>query len=90
MKKKDYVIWLLERFKENLPMARWILLLLQNGTIDDAFLDIIIKSFQDNIDNAKNETEKSSLEKAKKFLQKLKEKEQNDNDDNLEALLQNI
>lgn len=90
MNKKDYVIWLLDHFKENLPMARWLLLLLQNDTINDDFLDIIIQSFQDNIDAATNETEKLSLEKAKAFLQKLKKKEQGENSEDLEVLLQNI
>lgn len=83
-------------FKDTLPLARGLIILIENSQIDKKLLDTLIQSFQDSIDQIQDEQLKNKLEKWKIFLQELRKKGEEsrklDEEDirRLDALLANI
>ncbi len=72
MDKKTYVLKVLELVKDTMPLARWLIILLKDVDLDDAFLDTLIQSFQEAIDQIEDDDVKQQLIKSKNFLEALK------------------
>ena len=78
MDKKTYVLKVLELVKNTMPLARGLIILLKETDIDEKFLDVLIKSFQEAIDKIEDEDIKQKLIKTKEFLEKLRLEEERD------------
>ena len=78
MNKKDYVIKVLNMVKDTMPIARWLIVLLDNSNIDENFLNILIDSFQDSINKIEDKKSRVLINKSKMFLENLKNKENED------------
>lgn len=76
MDKKEYILKLLNLFKDTLPLARGLIILIENSQIDKTLLDTLIQSFQDSLDQIQDEKIKLKLEKWKTFLEELRKKEE--------------
>jgi len=51
------------------------MVLIQNTDVDEEILDTLIHAFQESIDQIHDQENKSKLQKAKSFLENLKQKE---------------
>ena len=96
MSSKEYILRLLDTLQEMWPLAPGLRILVNANMVDDRLIDILIQTIETSIETTKDQTQKATFEKAKTFLQTLKDKEiidrQQDQKDiiQLETMLQDI
>lgn len=75
MNKKEYVLKALDMIKNSFPLADGLIFLINQYGVDDNFLDVLIKSFDQSLKNLEDGEMKSKLEKSKSFFEELKSQE---------------
>lgn len=89
MDKKQYILTLLNNLLDTWAPAAWLKELVESWAFDDAGIDVLIQTFKDAIKKTKDETQKTKLQQSVQFLEKLKEteiKEQEQDAKDIEAL----
>lgn len=75
MDKKQYVLKVLDIIKDDMPLARWLIILIQDTDVDEKLIDTLISAFDESIKDIKDEEIKHKLEKGKHFLEEMKRME---------------
>lgn len=75
MDKKWYLIKLLDSMSEIWSLAKWLKIIVEKWELNDGILDMIIDALKWAIHTAKNGTAINKLQKWIDFLQKMKEME---------------
>lgn len=75
MDKKEYVLKLLDSFKDSMPLARWLMVLIKDSNVDEKLIDVLIQSFKDSLKDMKDGELKDKLEKWKDFLEEMQRRE---------------
>jgi hypothetical protein len=63
MDKKQYVLKVLDLLKDTMPLARGLIILVQNTDVDQKLVDTLISAFNESLKDIKNEAIKNKLEK---------------------------
>jgi len=96
MDKKSYVLKVLDLVKDTMPLARWLIVLIQENGVDEHLVDTLIDAFNQSLKETKDEELKNKLAKWKAFLEEMKrmeiESKKRDEEDikHLDELLSNI
>ncbi|AHB40820.1 hypothetical protein P148_SR1C00001G0002 [candidate division SR1 bacterium RAAC1_SR1_1] len=75
MDKKTYVLKALELLKDTWDLARAWIIIINQMEVDEAILDIIIKTIDTSLEQAKESEEKKKLTGLKEYLEKVKSAE---------------
>lgn len=75
MDKKTYVLKALELLKDTWDLARAWIIIINQMEVDEAILDIIIKTIDTSLEQAKESEEKKKLTWLKEYLEKVKSAE---------------
>lgn len=75
MDKKQYVLRMLDALENIWSVAKWLKKLVEANPLNNALLDVLIKTFQETIKTIDNEEQKVKLQKASDFLEELKKQE---------------
>jgi len=92
MTKKEYLIKLLTALEEKWAMAKGLRLLIEKNVLNDQIIDGLQHVFAEAIKYINDEKDRESIECSQKFLEKLKEIELKDqeNNEDLDQLLADI
>lgn len=75
MDKKQYVLKVLDLIKDAMPLARGLIILIQDTDVDQKLIDTLISAFNESLKDIKDEEIKNKLEKWKHFLEEMKRME---------------
>jgi len=75
MDKKQYLIKLLDSLSDIWPLAKWFKIILEKWDLDDVIVDMLMDALQWAIHSAKDQISSAKLKKWIDFLQKMKELE---------------
>jgi len=75
MDKKTYVLKALELLKNTWNLARAWIIIINQTEVDEAILNLIIKTIDSSLDQVKESEEKKKLTGLKEYLAKVKEAE---------------
>lgn len=75
MSKKEYLLRLLDTLQDIWPLASGLYILVNANTVDENLIDILIKTIETSINTATDQVQRATLQKAKNFLQVLRDKE---------------
>lgn len=96
MDKKSYIIKVLETIKGDWPMAEGLLVLVQQGNLSEEILDALAQMLDAAIKETNNELLKAKLTQAQQVIQKIKQTEAKEKEEeaqeilDLEAMIANI
>lgn len=63
MDKKSYVLKVLDILKDTMPLARGLIILVQNTDVDQKLVDTLISAFNESLKDIKDDEIKNKLEK---------------------------
>ena len=91
MQKKEQILELLNMIKDDFPVARWLIALINLWKMSDELVDSLLQLFKEALENVKTKEGKKMISNAIKNLEKLKNMEANDSDnEELEELEKNL
>ncbi len=73
MTKKDYILKVLDALMGYRPLARGLKILVQGNVLDDATIDALVDIFAKTIHEINDTEAQEKLQKSKDILQKIKE-----------------
>ena len=72
MDKKQYVLKVLDIMKDAMPLARGLIILIEDTDVDEKLIDTLISAFNESLKDIKDDEIKHKLEKGKHFLEEMK------------------
>lgn len=72
MKKKDYILKLLDSLNSSRPLAEWLIKLIEENAVDDNSIDALISIFSTAMDSITDSSNKAKIQHWMKVLKKIK------------------
>lgn len=76
MQKSDVIISLLQKLQDHWQPAQGLLLVVQNWSVNDAFIDTLFALIESSINLTKDHSLREKFQKSKHIIQKIKQQEE--------------